>query len=258
MEREHVIVCRLGRVRYAPVWELQRQIQQRLIAAKRASPPEAVPHVMLLLEHDPVFTLGKSGSDANLLWSREQLEIEGVEFHYIDRGGDITFHGPGQLVGYPILDLDRFFTDIHRYLRELEESVIAVLDHWGIPGDRVNGRTGVWIGPDARGAERKVCAMGVRCSRWVTMHGFALNVDPQMHYFEGIIPCGIDDRGVTSMAGECGRPVPMEAVMDQFEAAFRGRLSCRVTSLSGSIAWEFLQEFLESSLSPSRFISLSE
>ncbi|MFT5141704.1 MAG: lipoyl(octanoyl) transferase [Rhodothermales bacterium] len=256
METQRVIACRLGKVRYEPAWELQREIQARLIAAKRGHPPEDLPHTMLLLEHDPVFTLGKSGDDDNLVWDSEKREAEGVEFHRIDRGGDITFHGPGQLVGYPILDLDRFFTDIHRYLRELEGAVIGTLSHWDISGERVPGRTGVWVGPDARGTERKLCAMGVRCSRWVTMHGFALNVQPHMGFYDGIVPCGIDDRGVGSMALERGSPIPMGEVMDEFEVQFAGRFGCNVQSLSGDAAWECLSELLGREVSGVNYLSV--
>lgn len=255
MGRQEVIACRLGRVRYEPTWELQRRIQSRLIAAKRAEPPEAVPHVMLLVEHDPVFTLGKSGDEDNLVWDERRLAEEGVEFHRIDRGGDITYHGPGQLVGYPILDLDRFFTDIHRYLRELEDAVIATLADHGIAGDRVAGRTGVWVGPDERGPDRKICAMGVRCSRWVTMHGFALNVSPRLEHFDGIVPCGIEDRGVTSMTLEARRPVDLPPVMDAFERHFAHRFGCAVRSLDGAAAWRFLEEFVESDLAPEAYQS---
>jgi lipoyl(octanoyl) transferase len=254
MEPQQVISCRLGKVRYEPAWELQREIQARLIAAKRGHPVEDLPHVMLLVEHDPVFTLGKSGDDTNLVWDAKRREAEGVEFHRIDRGGDITFHGPGQLVGYPILDLDRFFTDIHRYLRELEEAVIGTLSHWDISGDRVPGRTGVWVGPDLRGPERKLCAMGVRCSRWVTMHGLALNVQPRMDFYDGIVPCGIDDRSVGSMALECGSPIPLEEVMDQFEVQFADRFECRIESMGGDTAWRWLSELLGRELSAADYL----
>ncbi|MBO6574939.1 MAG: lipoyl(octanoyl) transferase LipB [Rhodothermales bacterium] len=247
--RQEVVVCRLGVLQYQPTWDLQRRIQSRLIAAKRSEPTEHLPHVMLLLEHPPVYTLGKSGSRENLLWDDARLAEQGVEFHHIDRGGDITFHGPGQLVGYPILDLDRFFTDIHRYLRELEDAVIHTLAQVGIEGDRVDGRTGVWVGPDVRGPERKVCAMGVRCSRWVTMHGFALNVQPRMDFYDGIVPCGIDDRGVTSMALEHGRPIEMNQVMGWFEQGFARQFDCDVRVLEGPFAWAFLSRFLEAEMS---------
>ncbi|MFT4604972.1 MAG: lipoyl(octanoyl) transferase [Rhodothermales bacterium] len=252
--KQLVKACRLGRLRYAPTWELQREIQSRLIQAKRGDPEQLIPHVMLLLEHEPVFTLGKSGDDENVVWDAERRALEGVAFHRIDRGGDVTFHGPGQLVGYPILDLDRFFTDIHRYLRELEEAVIRVLARVDLEGGRVDGRTGVWVGPDSRGAERKLCAMGVRCSRWVTMHGFALNVQPRLSYYDGIVPCGIEDRSVTSMAVEAGRPLDMSRVMDWFEMAFAERFDCRVETVSGEAAWDWLSQFLGRPVEPEVYL----
>ncbi len=207
------LLCDLGRMGYREAWDLQAALQARLIAAKRATPeaessPEA-PHVLLLVEHPPVFTLGKSGDAANLLASGDDLAARGATFVETDRGGDITFHGPGQVVAYPILDLDRLsnaegepMRDLHRFLREMEEAVIRTCADWGVRADRVPGRTGVWVGPDARGDERKVCAMGVRCSRWVTMHGLALNVATDLGWFDLIVPCGIDDRGVTSLVRE--------------------------------------------------------
>jgi len=202
-----VAVCDLAQVPYTPTWELQHALQQRLIAAKRHTPPVALRHVLLLLEHPPVYTLGRNGDAGHLLLSEERLRARGATFVPIDRGGDITYHGPGQLVGYPLLDLDRFFTDMHRYLRQLEEVIIRTCADFGLRAGRVDGRTGVWIGPDDRGPERKICAMGIRCSRWVTMHGFAFNVNTDLSFFDHIVPCGIRDRGVTSLAAELGAPV---------------------------------------------------
>jgi len=210
--QNEIVACHLGRVPYEQAWTLQEQVQERLIAAKRSEPPETVPHMLLLLEHPPVYTLGKSGDADNLLVSEEQLADLGAEFHRIGRGGDVTFHGPGQLVGYPLFDLDRFFTDLGRYLRTLEEVVIRTCAEYGVRGNRVEGRTGVWIGPDERGPERKVCAMGIRCSRWVTMHGLALNANTDLRFFGHIVPCGIDDRGVTSLERELGAPVDEDDV----------------------------------------------
>ncbi len=214
-ERAHVY--RLGRVPYREAWALQARLQERLVAAKRSEPPEATPHAVLVVEHPPVFTLGKSGDRAHLLASPAELARRGASYVEVDRGGDITFHGPGQVVVYPILDLDRLSTpegqplrDLHRYLRELEEAVIRTCAGWGVAAGRVPGRTGVWVGPDARGDERKVCAMGVRCSRWVTMHGLALNVTTDLRWFDLVVPCGIDDRGVTSLAEESRQPVGPE------------------------------------------------
>ncbi|PSQ67616.1 MAG: lipoyl(octanoyl) transferase, partial [Bacteroidetes bacterium QH_2_64_74] len=148
-----IVVCHLGRVAYEPARAMQERVQEQLIAAKRAEPPEPMPHVLLLLEHPPVYTLGKSGDAENLLVPEEQLEALDATFHRIGRGGDVTFHGPGQLVGYPLFDLDRFFTDLGRYLRTLEEVVIRTCDAYGVSGTRVDGRTGVWVGPDDRGLE---------------------------------------------------------------------------------------------------------
>ncbi|GAB5518301.1 MAG: lipoyl(octanoyl) transferase LipB [Rhodothermales bacterium] len=178
-----------------------------MIHAKRASPPQAIPHVLLLVEHPHVYTLGKSGEASNLLLTDDELAERGARYILIDRGGDITYHGPGQLVGYPILDLDRFFTDIHRYIRCLEDAVMRTCADYGVVAGRIEGRTGVWVGPDDRGDERKICAIGIRCSRWVTMHGFAFNLNTNLEYFGYIIPCGISDRGVTSLAAEVGRPI---------------------------------------------------
>ena len=216
---------------YREAWALQQRLQDELVAAKRAGPPRALPHAVLVVEHPPVYTLGKSGDAANLLASEAELDRLGATFVPVDRGGDITFHGPGQVVVYPILDLDRLYTpegeslhDLHRYLRELEEAVIRTCAEWEITADRVAGRTGVWVGPDARGDERKVCAMGVRCSRWVTMHGLALNVTTDLGWFDRIVPCGIDDRGVTSLARESDRPATFDAVADRLLVHLGDRL----------------------------------
>jgi lipoyl(octanoyl) transferase len=252
--RERVVACRLGRVRYEPIWQLQRLIQSRLVAAKRSTPPESLPHVLLLLEHNPVFTLGKSGDENNLVWGEAERAAQGVELHRVDRGGDVTFHGPGQLVGYPILDLDRFFTDVHRYLRELEESVILALGDAGLEAGRVPDRTGVWIGPDGDGPERKICAMGVRCSRWVTMHGFALNVNPQFDYYRGIVPCGIDDRGVTSVSRELGAPITMEQATNWVEQRFSERFGCELHTLKAAEAWGFLSSLVRQELDPRDYL----
>ena len=215
----------LGRQPYRPVWALQQRIQNGLIAAKRAEPARTPPHTVLVVEHDPVFTLGKSGDRAHLLASPERLAERGAELVEVDRGGDVTFHGPGQVVVYPILDLDRLATpageplrDLHRYLRQLEQAVVDTCADWGVTADRVPGRTGVWVGPDSRGDERKVCAMGVRCSRWVTMHGLALNVTTDLGWFGQIVPCGIGDRGVTTLEAESARPVTTAAVTERLLA----------------------------------------
>lgn len=243
--QEEIVVCHLGRLAYEPARALQEQIQERLITAKRAEPPETVPHVLLLLEHPPVYTLGKSGDAENLLVAEERLEALDATFHRIGRGGDVTFHGPGQLVGYPLFDLDRFFTDLGRYLRTLEELIIRTCADFGVTGTRVDGRTGVWVGPDARGLERKICAMGVRCSRWVTMHGFALNVTTDLDYFDHIVPCGIDDRGVTSLADEADGSVDVEAVRPSVVAHVADLFDAAITELDGRDARAFLDDIAE-------------
>ncbi|SRR5690606_7824898 len=247
--RNHVVVCDLGRMEYEPAWILQKQVQQRLIAAKRSTPAEVIPHVLLFVEHPPVYTLGKNGDNQHLLVSDEALRQRGATFYHIDRGGDITFHGPGQIVGYPILDLDRFFTDIHRYLRELEGTVIDTLASYGIEGRRVDGRTGVWVGPDELGFERKICAMGIRCSRWVTMHGFALNVATDLSYFDLIVPCGISDRSPTSIEAESGAAVERADVQRELTAQFSRRFGVSITELGGQEARAFLDAYVASSAS---------
>ncbi len=248
-------VLRLGRVPYREAWALQARVQERLVAAKRAEPPETIPHAVLVVEHPPVFTLGKSGDPANLLATEGELARLGAEYVPVDRGGDITFHGPGQVVVYPILDLDRLRTpegaslhDLHRYLRELEEAVIRTCADWGVSADRVPGRTGVWVGPDGRGDERKVCAMGVRCSRWVTMHGLALNVTTDLGWFDRIVPCGIDDRGVTSLAREADRPATFEAVADRLLGHLGERLGLALTERAGDAARARLAEITRENL----------
>jgi len=247
-EPEPIVVCHLGHMAYAPAWDLQQRLQKRLIDAKRKDPPVRLPHVLLLVEHPPVYTLGKNGDASHLLLSDEALTAHGASFFHIDRGGDITFHGPGQLVGYPILDLDRFFTDIHRYLRELEEAIIRTCGDYGLAGGRFAGRTGVWIGPDRHGPERKICALGIRCSRWVTMHGFALNVNTALDYFHNIVPCGIADRGVTSMAKELGRPVNEAEVRTCFVAHFADCFCARISMHEGAEAHAYLRSFIDAEL----------
>jgi lipoyl(octanoyl) transferase len=243
-ESRPLVVCHLGEVDYAPARALQQSVQERLIAAKRQSPPEPLPHVLLLLEHPPVYTLGKSGDDDNLLVSEEQLGALDAEFHRIGRGGDVTFHGPGQLVGYPLLDLDRIFTDLGRYLRTLEEVVIRTCAEYGVTGTRVEGRTGVWVGPDAHGPERKICAMGVRCSRWVTMHGFALNMTTDLSYFDHIVPCGIADRGVTSLDQESDASMTVDDVREPVVEHIADQFGAAPTELRGAEAREFLNELV--------------
>ena len=174
----------------------------------------------LFVEHPPVFTLGKNGNISNVLMSEERLRDMGIEFFRTNRGGDITFHGPGQIVGYPILDLEKFDTDIGHYLRNLEEVIILTLDQYGIQAGRSKGETGVWIDPDVRGKERKICAIGVRCSRWITMHGFAFNVNTDLHNFNLIIPCGIQNKQVTSLKKELGKELDFEEAKEKVKRNF--------------------------------------
>lgn len=214
-------VEQLGRADYAAAWAYQEQLLAATLALKTqnrhaleaGAAPQPTPNYLLLCEHPPVYTLGKSGKPEHLLLDEAGLATYGATFHRINRGGDITYHGPGQLVGYPILDLDNFFTDIHRYLRLLEEAIILTLADYGLRAGRIAGLTGVWFDyEDGAPNPRKICAMGVKCSRWVTMHGFALNVNTDLSYFGHIVPCGITDKAVTSMAQELGREVPLAEV----------------------------------------------
>jgi lipoyl(octanoyl) transferase len=175
---------------------------------------------LMFVEHPPVYTLGKSGKIEHVLIDEAERKERGIEFYQTNRGGDITFHGPDQVVGYPILDLEKFYTDIGRYLRELEEVIILTLEEYGIVAGRSSGETGVWIDALKPGKERKICAMGVRCSRWITMHGFALNVNTDLNYFNHIIPCGIANKKVTSMKEELGKEVSMEEVKEKLKRNF--------------------------------------
>jgi lipoyl(octanoyl) transferase len=200
----------LGTLEYRQAWDLQEQLLQQTLARKAAG--ETTSHHLLFVEHPPVYTLGKSGKMEHVLMDREEMEQRQIGFYQSNRGGDITYHGPGQIVGYPIFDLECFYTDIGRYLRELEEVIILTLADYGVKGQRSKGETGVWLEPDQPAKARKICAMGVRCSRWVTMHGFALNVHPDLSYFDNIIPCGIANKSVTSLARETGTILQMAAV----------------------------------------------
>lgn len=175
---------------------------------------------LLFCEHPAVYTLGKSGSMKNVLLSEKEMEEKEIEFFKTNRGGDITFHGLQQIVGYPILDLENFYTDIGRYLRELEEVIIKTIAEYGLKGERSKGETGVWIEPGVIGKERKICAMGIRCSRWITMHGFALNVNTDLGYFENIIPCGIQNKQVTSIEKELDQKVSFEEVKEKLKKNF--------------------------------------
>lgn len=242
--RQKVVVCRLGNRPYAPLWDLQRALQSRLVREKRSDHPRAIPHVLLLSEHPPVYTLGKSGNRANLLIREKDLDEQGATFFQIDRGGDITYHGPGQLVGYPILDLDRFYTDVHRYLRELEEVIIRTCASYSLEAGRVDGRTGVWVDRNHRGTERKISAMGIRCSRWVTMHGFAFNLNTELERYDAIVPCGISDRDVTSMAAELGRAIDEAAVMNTLIGHFGDVFDVEIEQVADEEADRWVETYL--------------
>ena len=181
---------------------------------------------LLFVEHPPVYTLGKSGKVAHLLINEVELKKQGIEYFHINRGGDITFHGPEQLVGYPILDLEKFKPDLGWYLRSLEEVIILTMAEYGLKGDRSPGETGVWMDPHVPGKERKICAMGIKCSRWITMHGFAFNVNTNLNYFHHIVPCGIENKKVTSLANELGSTVPMEEVKYLLKKNFEKVFDC--------------------------------
>jgi lipoyl(octanoyl) transferase len=190
---------------------LQKNVQIKLENRKLGLENKTTNH-LLFCEHPHVYTLGKSGSQDHLLIPKEVRDQRSIEFFEINRGGDITYHGPGQIVGYPILDLELFFTDIHKYLRYLEEVIILTLAEFGIKGERYEGYTGVWIDVDKPSKARKICAMGIRCSRWITMHGFAFNINTDLEYFGHIVPCGISDKQVTSLNQELGDKVEIEEV----------------------------------------------
>jgi len=220
----------LGHKDYKATWEYQEELFKSIVDVKlekRNRPELETANYFLFVEHPHVYTLGKSGDMSNLLLSEKQLEAKGATFYKINRGGDITYHGPGQIVGYPILDLENFFTDIHKYLRFLEEVIILTLAEYGLQGTRSEGETGVWLDVGTPFA-RKICAMGVRASRWVTMHGFALNVNADLGYFDNIIPCGIRGKAVTSMHVELGHTIDEAEVkakiVRHFEALFEAEL----------------------------------
>lgn len=227
---QKVIYQDLGIIDYEEAWNLQRQLHKSLVDNKLESrnlissgvDPLPQSHFLLFCEHPPVFTLGKSGSVDHLLLDEENLQAKGFTFFKINRGGDITYHGPGQLVGYPIFDLDCFFTDVHRYVRALEEAVIRLMADYGLTGVRIKEYTGVWLDAANGKPQRKICAIGVHLSRWVTMHGFALNVNTDLTHFDFIIPCGISDadKAVTSLAAELGKDIPLQEVKSTLKSHF--------------------------------------
>lgn len=222
--KDRTVVFRdLGLMEYKAAWEVQEKLFQEVIdrkVANRTLLPEnqfSAKHYLLFCEHPHVFTLGRSGDESNLVISEKELPRIQASFYKNNRGGDITYHGPGQIVGYPIFDLDFFFTDIHKYLRYLEEAVILTLKDYSIEAGRIQGLTGVWLDPDHKEKARKICALGVRCSRWVTMHGFAFNINTSLDYFNYIIPCGITDKQVTSLEKELGRKINIEEVKEKLK-----------------------------------------
>ena len=246
MIKQQVIFRDLGKMDYKSAWDYQERLLQentrrksavfsrqssvsgqkstvsspRLQIEETANCELPTEHYLLFVEHPPVYTLGKSGNIENVLMSEEQLEQNGIQFFRTNRGGDITFHGEQQIVGYPILDLEKFYTDIGKYLRNLEEVIIATLSDYGLKGARSAGETGVWLDPDIPGLERKICAMGVRTSRWITMHGFAFNVNTDLSYFNNIIPCGIQNKQVTSLEKELGRKIDFEEAKERVKVNF--------------------------------------
>jgi lipoyl(octanoyl) transferase len=235
MNREPVFFNDLGRMDYAEAWDFQEQLLQENVKVKaearlagRDAASSSTKSHLLFVEHPPVYTLGKSGLASHVLLTETERNARGILFFHTNRGGDITYHGPGQIVGYPILDLEKFGTDIGKYLRNLEEVIIRTLADYGLRGERSKGETGVWIDPGVPGRERKIAALGVRCSRWITMHGFALNVNTDLSYFDGIIPCGIRNKQVSSLAVECAGPQDVNLVKSNlkkhFEAVFETTL----------------------------------
>ena len=203
MKNKKIILRDIGKSSFSDAWEYQEDIFKKIIDQKiknRSNENKMETNNFLIItEHDPVYTIGKSGNISNLLLNDDEMKTQGIEFYKINRGGDITYHGPGQIMGYPIIDLDNFFTDINLYLRKLEEVIINTLKSYDLRGFTIKGETGVWV-KDNNGLSKKVCAFGIRASRWVTMHGFSFNVNPELNYFKNIIPCGIKDKGVTSVS----------------------------------------------------------
>jgi lipoyl(octanoyl) transferase len=246
MNKQPIIFRDLGKMEYQAAWDYQEKLLQENVKLK-SRPDNYLPggsqgqdkvlhqpptiNYLLFVEHPPVYTLGKSGNKENVLLDEDELKQREIQFFHTNRGGDITFHGAGQIVGYPILDLEKFGTDIGLYLRNIEETIIATLAEYGIRGERSPGETGVWIEPGNPGKERKICAIGVRCSRWISMHGFAFNVTTDLSYFNHIIPCGISNKQVTSLERELGYPPDVQEVKEKvkknFEAVFNAELLSR-------------------------------
>ena len=215
MKNKKIILRDIGKSSFSDAWEYQEDIFKKIIDQKiknRSNENKMETNNFLIItEHDPVYTIGKSGNISNLLLNDDEMKTQGIEFYKINRGGDITYHGPGQIMGYPIIDLDNFFTDINLYLRKLEEVIINTLKSYDLEGFTIKGETGVWV-KDNNGLSKKVCAFGIRASRWVTMHGFSFNVNPELNYFKNIIPCGITDKGVTSVSELKNRIIEMNEI----------------------------------------------
>ena len=233
--RQKVIFEDLGLKSYQPTWDYQESILLKNTQIKSAAREKeedvtqtATEHKLIIVEHPPVFTLGKNGKREHVLVSEEHLQKLGIEFFHINRGGDITYHGPQQIVGYPILDLDKFKTDLGWYLRSLEQVIINVIAHYGLKGERSSGETGVWLEPNDPFMARKICAMGIKCSRWITMHGFALNVNTDLSHFEYIVPCGIQGKTVTSLEKEVGEKVNYEEVKQKIKEQFQIVFDCEL------------------------------
>ena len=253
---QQVLFTDLGKLSYKKAWDYQEELLQANVKIKsamvngqwsmgngqqaihneqlsidnRQQPNPSTVNHLLFVEHPPVYTLGKSGHMEHVLISEEEQKKKGIEFFKTNRGGDITFHGPQQIVGYPIIDLEKFYTDIGKYLRNLEEVIILTMAEYGLKGERSAGETGVWIEPGVKGKERKICAIGVRCSRWITMHGFAFNVNTDLSYFDYIVPCGIHDKQVTSLHKELGKMIDFEEVKKKVKQNFAKVFEVEVTS----------------------------
>ena len=233
--RQKVFFEDMGIRSYQPSWDYQEALLLKNTQIKWAARQNEqdlkttnTEHRLLMVEHNPVFTLGKSGKREHVLVSEEQLKNLGIEFFHINRGGDVTYHGLQQIVGYPILDLDKFKTDLGWYLRSLEQVIIDVLAEYGLKGERSAGETGVWLQPEDPFMARKICAMGIKCSRWITMHGFALNVNTDLSHFEFIVPCGIQGKTVTSLEKELGHTVNYEAVKEKIKKHFQLIFDCEL------------------------------
>ena len=232
MKNNRIVVKDLGVLSYEDSWKVQKTIFENIISQKiknrTLKKKNKTDNYLLIVEHKPIFTIGKSGDTSNLLLDTKQLKSKNIEFKKINRGGDITFHGSGQVVGYPILDLDNFFTDIGQYLRTLEEVIISTIGFFGLKGYRINGETGVWV-KDKLNSDKKICAFGIKASRWVTMHGFALNVNTDLKYFDYIVPCGISDKGVTSLEETLNKKITTKMVKqkiyENFARLFNAELS---------------------------------